>query len=237
MNRRTYRMNPGNIENLQISTEPLPAPAMGEVQVEVRAIGLNFADLYTVWGMYKAAPKEDFIPGLEYAGVIAEVGDGVTQWQAGDQVMGITRFGAYVDRLNIDAHYITRIPQTWSFTEGAAFLVQALTAYYGLIELARTQPGETVLIHSAAGGVGIQANRIARRLGAVTIGTVGRAEKLPLLEKEGYDKGIVRSKHFRRDLEAALDGRPLNVIMESIGGSILMDGFRTLAMEGRMVVF
>lgn len=230
-------MNAGTIENLQFVTEDLPSPEAGEVQVEVRAIGLNFADLYTVWGMYKAAPTEDFIPGLEYAGVVSDVGEDVEQWRQGDRVMGITRFGAYVDRLNIDARYVTSIPQDWGFDEGAAFLVQALTAYYGLVELARTQPGENVLIHSAAGGVGIQANRIARRLGAWTIGSVGNEHKIEVLQREGYDRWIVRSERFREDLNKALDGRPLNVIMECIGGKILMDGFKTLAVQGRMVIY
>lgn len=230
-------MQAGSIDNLIVRKEELGSPADHEVQIAIQAIGLNFADLYSIWGMYKAAPKTDFIPGLEYAGIIHAIGAQVKGWNVGDRIMGVTRFGAYTDHLNIDARYITRIPEDWSIEEGAGFLVQAITAYYALVELGRMQSGENVLIHSAAGGVGIQANRIAKRLGAFTIGSVGNDTKIELLKKEGYDAWIVRSKQFRADLEHALNGRPLNIILECIGGRILMDGFRTLAPEGRMIIY
>jgi len=235
--RRVYRIQAGSIDNLKISTETLAPPEDHEVQIAVQCIGLNFADLYSIWGMYKAAPKVDFVPGLEYAGVIKVVGVNVLNWKPGDRVMGVTRFGAYAEYLNIDARYITPIPENWSFEEGAGFLVQAITAYYALVDLARMQAGENVLIHSAAGGVGLQANRIAKKLGAYTIGSVGSDAKVKLLQSEGYDAWIVRSKGFRKELERALGDRPLNIIMECIGGDILMDGFRTLAPEGRMIIY
>ena len=237
MERRAYRIDPGSIGNMQFKTEEIAEPAAGEVQVDIKAVGLNFADLYTVWGMYKAAPNKDFIPGLEYSGVVDKVGPGVMSLKEGDRVMGITRFGAYCDRLNIDARYLVAIPAEWSFIEGAAFLVQALTAYYGMVDLGRLERGETVLIHSAAGGVGIQANRIAKKFDAYTIGTVGSSHKLKVLEAEGYDKGIVRSDNFRSDLRIALGDRRLDVIMECIGGKILMDSFKELGLMGRMVVY
>ncbi len=235
--RRVYRIRAGSIDNLKVSTEDLSIPGEHEVQIAIQAIGLNFADLYSIWGMYKAAPKTDFVPGLEYAGIVTNVGTNVNDWKPGDRVMGVTRFGAYTDRLNIDARYITHIPEGWSFEEGAGFLVQAITAYYALVDLARVEQDETVLIHSAAGGVGLQANRIAKRLGAFTIGSVGNATKVDLLKKEGYDATVVRSKNFRNDLQNALADRPLNIILECIGGEILMDGFRTLAPEGRMIIY
>lgn len=237
MIRRTYRMTPGSIGNMHVSEETLSEPGQGEAQVSIKAVGLNFADLFTVWGMYKAAPDKDFIPGLEYSGVVSKVGQGVTSVKEGDRVMGITRFGAYADALNIDARYLVQIPDNWSFAHGAAFLVQALTAYYGMVDLGRLQKGETVLIHSAAGGVGIQANRIAKRFDAYTIGSVGSEHKLALLNDEGYDKGIVRSDNFRQDLREALGDRRLDVIMECIGGKILMDSFKELGLMGRMVVY
>lgn len=235
--RKAWHIVPGNIKNLRIEEESLPDPGPGEVQVNVHALGLNFADIFTLLGLYKAAPKEDFIPGLEYAGTIAKTGAGVTGLQPGDRVMGISRFGAWVSDINIDARYIVPLTAEWSYQEGAAFLVQVLTAYYALVELGRLQKDETVLIHSAAGGVGTQANRIAKILGAYTIGTVGDASKLPVLEKEGWDKGIVRSKHFASDLKDALGARKLNMVLECIGGSILIDGFKQLGIEGRMIIY
>lgn len=230
-------MNPGSIANLQIQEEEIEDPKAGEVQVAVKAIGLNFADLFTVWGMYKAAPSKDFIPGLEYSGVVTKAGPGANYLREGDRVMGITRFGAYVDTLNIDSRYLVKIREEWSFAEGASFLVQALTAYYGMVDLGRLQKGETVLIHSAAGGVGLQANRIAKRFDAHTIGTIGSSHKIDTLKSEGYDDWIVRSKNFAEDLRSTLGDRRLDIIMECIGGHILMDGIKQLGVQGRMIVY
>jgi len=107
------------------------------------------------------------------------------------------------------------LPEGWSFEEGAAYPVQALTAYYALVKLGDLQKGMTVLIHSAAGGVGTFANRIAKKYGAYTIGTVSRAEKVAYCKEEGYDKVIVRAKNFGEQLDEALEGRPLRLIMEA----------------------
>jgi NADPH:quinone reductase-like Zn-dependent oxidoreductase len=230
-------MNPGSIANLHIREEELQDPQAGEVQVNVRAIGLNFADLYTVWGMYKAAPSKDFIPGLEYSGVVSKVGPGANYLREGDRVMGITRFGAYVDALNIDARYLVKIRDGWSFVQGASFLVQALTAYYGMVDLGRLQKGETVLIHSAAGGVGLQANRIAKRFDAYTIGSIGSSHKVDTLRDEGFDDWIIRSRNFADDLRSALGDRRLDIIMECIGGHVLLDGIKQLGVQGRMIVY
>lgn len=230
-------MDPGSIANLHIKEENIGDPQAGEVQVDVKAIGLNFADLFTVWGMYKAAPSKDFIPGLEYAGVVTKTGPGANYLREGDRVMGITRFGAYVDTLNIDARYLVKIRDEWTFEQGASFLVQALTAYYGMVDLGRLQKGETVLIHSAAGGVGLQANRIAKHFDAYTIGSIGSSHKIDTLKSEGFDNWIVRSKNFRKDLRDTLGDRRLDIVMECIGGRILMDGIRELGVQGRMIVY
>jgi NADPH:quinone reductase-like Zn-dependent oxidoreductase len=152
--------------------------------------------------------------------------------------MGVTRFGAYTSHLNIDHRYVLPLPEDWTFEEGASYLVQALTAYYGLKELGNIQPGQTVLIHSAAGGVGIYAGRIARKLGAHTIGTVGSPSKLDFLLKEGYHRGIVRNiPTFKEDLLEALAGRELNIIMECIGGKIFSIGYELLSPQGRHIVY
>lgn len=237
MQRQAYQLKAGSLSNIELITGELPDPQANEVTVAVKAVGLNFADIFAIWGLYAATPPGVFIPGLEYAGVIARVGEGVEGIKVGDRIMGVTRFGAYTTHLNIDHRYVVPIPEDWDFAEGAAFLVQVLTAYYGLVKLGDLQRGQTVLIHSAAGGVGIMANRIARQYDAFTIGTIGHVAKRELLEREGYDRAIVRSKDFERDLEAALEGRELNLIMECIGGNILKIGYRQLAPMGRMIVY
>ena len=237
MQRTAYRLKAGSLANMQANKEDLPPPAAGEVTVAVRAIGLNFADIFAIWGLYGATPEGSFVPGLEYAGEVAAVGEGVKSVQVGDRIMGVTRFGAYASHLNIDVRYVIPLPAGWSYEEGSAYLVQVLTAYYGLKQLGAIQHGQTVLIHSAAGGVGIWANRIAKQYEAYTIGSVGSPHKLDFLRQEGYDGGIVRSQNFKKDLENALDGRELHLIMECIGGKILEQGYEILAPQGRMIVY
>ena len=235
---QSYRLRAGALSNLSLESINLTAPAAGEVTVAVRAIGLNFADIFAIWGLYGATPDGVFTPGLEYAGEVIALGEGVTRVKKGDRVMGVTRFGAYTSHLHIDERYVLPLPEDWSFEEGAAYLVQALTAYYGLINLGALQRGQTVLIHSAAGGVGTFAGRIARKYDCYTIGTVGSSEKVTYLEEEGYHDWIVRDKkRFRQDLGAALDGRELHVIMECIGGPIFQIGFDLLAPQGRHIVY
>lgn len=237
MQRQAYQLKAGSLSNLQMVKEDLPPPQPHEVTVAVKAVGLNFADIFAIWGLYAATPEGVFTPGLEYSGVIAQVGEEVEGWKEGDRIMGVTRFGAYATHLNIDHRYVVPLPGDWDFAEGAAFLVQVLTAYYALVNLGDLQRGQTVLIHSGGGGVGLMANRIAKKYDAFTIGTIGRPGKRALLEKEGYDRVIVRSRQFEQDMKQALGGRPLNVIMECIGGKVLKAGYQTMAPMGRMVVY
>ncbi len=175
-------------------------------------ICLQFKDLYS------ATPKGSFIPGLEYSGIVLKTGRNVKDFDVGDKIMGAIRFGAYTTHLNIDSRYILKLPDDWSFEEGSAFIVQALTAYYALVELGNIKNNYTVLIHSAAGGVGIYANRIAKMFNAYTIGTIGSESKRNFLINEGYDEIILRNKKFDERLKQALGERKLNIVLESIGG-------------------
>src|SRR5688572_4673077 len=239
LQRQVYRMpKAGSINDLKLVSEKLPEPEADQVCVQVKAIGLNFADIFAMQGLYSATPQGSFIPGLEFSGEIIGVGENVKTWKTGDRVMGATKFGGYVSHINIQERYVIPLPKSWSFEEGAGFLVQGLTAYYALKELGNLQNGMTVLIHSAAGGVGILANRICKKFGAYTIGTVGRADKVKFLqEEEQYDAVILREKDFTQKLKTALNGRPLQLIMECIGGKILKQGWKLLAPMGRMVVY
>lgn len=233
-----YTLTAGSLANLRLGEAALPYPAANEVTVAVAAIGLNFADVFAIWGLYSATPDGEFTPGLEYAGTVTAVGNEVTSHKVGDRVMGVTRFGAYTTHLNSDHRYVIPLPDDWTMAEGAGYLVQALTAYYGLLRLGDLARAKTVLIHSAAGGVGIYAGRIARAYGAYTIGTIGNDSKTDLLRREGYDDWIVRNPGtFRKDLTQALAGRDLDLIMECIGGKIFSVGFDLLAPMGRHVVY
>jgi NADPH:quinone reductase-like Zn-dependent oxidoreductase len=244
MRRKSYRVTKvGSLDNLRLVEEEIPPLSEDEVTVEVKAIGLNFADVFTILGLYKASPKKDFIPGLEFSGVITGSGKNVSGFSDGDRVIGVIRFGAYTTHINIDHRYIIKLPDGWSFEEGASFIVQALTAYYALVPLGNinklqelvTRP--TVLIHSAAGGVGIYANRIAKKFSAYTIGTIGSESKTDLLKSEGYDDIIVRDNNFKAELEKHLDGRTLDIVLDAVGGKIQKDSFDFLAPTGRLVSY
>lgn len=232
-----YTLRAGSLADLQARPVELPPPAAGEVSVAVRAIGLNFADIFAIWGLYGATPKGEFTPGLEYAGEVTAVGAGVAHLRPGDRVMGVTRFGAYATCLNIDARYLLPLPAGWDFPTGAAYLVQTLTAYYGLTTLGALQRGQTVLIHSVAGGVGLQALKIAKAYDCFAIGTVGSADKTDFVQKQGCDRVIVRGKNFENDLKNALGDRPLELVMDSVGGRFFSIPFRLLAPMGRVVVY
>lgn len=237
MQRRAYKMSKaGSTSNLKLVSEEISAPASGEVQIKVKAIGLNFADIFAMHGLYSATPKGSFVPGLEFSGVVEATGEGVSDFQKGDRVMCVTRFGAYCDTINMDHRYVIPLPDGWNHEEGAAYLVQGLTAYYALVSLGAIRENSTVLIHSGAGGVGIMANRIAKCFNAFTIGTIGTPAKLSVLENEGFDASIVRGRNFRSSLHEALGGRDLNLILETIGGRVFKEGFKQMAPQGRMVV-
>lgn len=244
MKRRSFRISKvGSLNNLKFVEEEIPSPANNEVCIEVKAIGLNFADVFTIMGLYRAAPKKDFIPGLEFSGIVVDKGKNVAGVNISDRIMGSIRFGSYTSHLNIDHRYVIRLSDDWSFEEGASFIVQALTAYYALVPLGglvkpqdpTTQP--RVLIHSAAGGVGIYANRIAKKFSAYTVGTVGSSAKIDLLKAEGYDDIIVRSHNFKDELAKHLDGKKLDLVLDAVGGKVQKDSFDQLTTTGRLVAY
>lgn len=236
--RTSYRIfKPGSLASLQKVQEQLAVPLPHEVRVGVKCIGLNYADIFAIMGLYSATPKEPFAPGLEFAGVVEAVGNRVQQLKRGDAVFGVTRFGAYTTHLNLDEKYLKLLPEGYSFEAAAAFPVQALTAYYALRPLGNLQQGQTVLIHSAAGGVGLLANRIAKKWNAYTIGVVGSESKFAVLQAEGYDSWLVRNSNFPSTLQHALGKRPLHLVLEATGGKYFRWSYEALAPMGRLVAY
>lgn len=233
---RRYTLRAGSLANMKLREFTLPDPAPGEVRVAVKSVGLNFADIYAIWGLYGATPKGEFTPGLEYAGVVESVGAGVMHLHPGDHVMGVTRFGGYTSHLNIDARYVIPLPAGWDFNTGAAYLVQTLTAYYGLKTLGALEQGFNVLIHSVAGGVGLQALKIAKAYDCFVVGTVGNDSKVDFAKKEGCDRVIVRGGDFENQLKNALEGRELRLVIDTVGGRYFSIPFKILAPMGRLIV-
>lgn len=243
----------GALDRLERFTEPLPDPKPGEACVSVHAIGVNFADIFACLGLYSATPAGAFVPGLEFAGVVQAIGpagrhgassESPAGIHPGDRVIGLTRFGAYATAVNLSLPYLRPIPPAWSFAEGAAFPVQALTAWYGLIELGALEAGDSVLVHSAAGGVGLSALAILATVNARVIATVGRPAKRDfLIERCGLtpDQVIVRDRqHFRSQLDRALSALGLDgfdLVLDAIGGPYFRPAYERLRPEGRLVLY
>jgi alcohol dehydrogenase len=240
----------GSLRRLTKRTEQLPPPAQGEARVRVHAIGLNFADIFACLGLYSATPKGSFIPGLEFAGTIEELGvvdredKTLADFRAGDSVVGLTRFGAYVTAINARLSLLTRVPDGWSMAEAAALPAQGLTAWYGLVDQACVAKDELVLVHSAAGGVGLFALGILHSLGARVVATVGPEEKRRLLiERHGLasEQVIVRDRRrFAEQLDRALaaaSAHGFDIIFDAVSGPFLRPAFERLGPRGRLVVY
>lgn len=243
--RDVWRMpKAGSLDRLVRVTEELPPPPPGHARVNVGAVGLNFADIAACLGLYSATPRGAFVPGLEYAGTIEAVGEGVRAFAPGDRVMGLTRFGGYATGINADARYLHRLPPEWTVADGAALPVQAITAWYAIHDLGMCGPGQAVLVQSAAGGVGLNALEILKGIGARVVATVGSEAKVPfLVERAGLARSqiIVRDRRaFREQLDAALGSNGLDgfdLVLDAVAGPFLEPAYRRLRPAGRLVIY
>ena len=173
----------------------VPSPAAGEVLIGVRAVGVNFFDALITAGKYQRKPELPFAPGAELSGevlALGELADGedAPRFSVGDRVLALVDHGAYASHLCVDAARVFPLPPTMDFDQGAALGIVYQTSYFGLVHRAATRPGETVLVHAAAGGVGLAAVQIAHALGAKVIGTAGSEEKLALAREHGADLAL-----------------------------------------------
>ncbi len=240
--RRIVITRPGGPEVLTVAPGEAAPPAAGEVTIDVAAIGVNFADIFCRLGLYAAAPPIPFTPGFEVSGVVSAVAPDVAESQdgpqVGDRVIGLTRFGGYTTQLRLPAGWTRPLPRDWSFEEGAAFAVTYLTAWHGLVNVARLARGETVVIQSAAGGVGTAACQIARGLETRVIGTVGSAEKRQVALDAGADEVVVsRNYDVWPEIGRHTGGEGVDVILDAVGGRGLRHGYRRLRLGGRLVVY
>ncbi|MEA2430063.1 MAG: hypothetical protein QOI19_536, partial [Thermoleophilaceae bacterium] len=229
----------GGPEVLKIEERPDPQPGPGEVRVKVRAAGINFADLLARMGLYEDAPKPPCVVGYEFAGDIDEVGEGVTEYTPGQRVLGGCRFGGYAELVVTGASELLPLPDDWSYEEGAALVVHYVTAYAGLVRYGSLRPGENVLLHAAAGGVGIASTQVARAEGAGTIyGTASRS-KHDVIRSLGVDHPIdYATQDFRKEVRRIAGAeQPLDLVMDAIGGSSFRKSWSLLGPGGRLVCF
>ena len=227
----------GGPDVLQWVEAPLDAPAAGEVQVRHRAVGVNFIDTYHRSGLYPVPLPSGL--GQEAAGVVEAVGEGVSEFLPGDRVAYTGGpVGAYSDVRNIAAAELVKLPEALSFEQGAAVMMQGLTAQYLLRRTYRVQPGDTLLIHAAAGGVGLIACQWAKALGATVIGTVSSDAKAELARRHGCDHTIVTSREkVSQRVRELTAGEGVAVVYDSVGKDTFFDSLACLRPLGMMVSF
>lgn len=227
----------GGPEVLQVEERPDPAVGPGEVRIAVRAAGINFADTMARTGLYPDAPKTPCVLGYEVAGEIESVGEGVTDFKTGDRVIAGTRFNGQAELVSVAADQVLPLPERLSFEQGAAFPVNYGTAYAALIIMGSLREGDRVLIHAAAGGVGIAATQVARNVGAEIFGTASPA-KHEAIRAQGVDHAIdYRSQDFETEVMRITGGEGVDLVIDAIGPASFRKDYRLLRSGGRLVMF
>jgi len=236
--RAIWITKPGGPDVLEVRETPDPTPGPGEVRVKVHAAGLNFAEVMARQGLYPDAPKPPSIVGYEAAGVIDALGEGVTEPAVGTRVMALKRFGAHADAMVVPAAHALPIPDAMTFEEAAAIPVNYLTAYHMLFRVANLRPKGKVLIHMAAGGVGIAALQLCRTVpDVVTYGTAS-ASKHDVIRAEGCDHPIdYRSIDYAEEIRKLTDGKGVDIILDALGGKDWKKGMSLLRPAGLLIAF
>lgn len=227
----------GGAESFSMTEQPTPEPGPGEVRIDVRASGVNFADIMARMGLYPDCPPLPCVLGYEVSGVIEAVGAGVDASWIGKRVMAGTRFGGYASRAVTALGNCIVIPDAWSFEQGASVLVAFGTAYVGICRLGNVEPGELVVIHAAAGGVGAAATQLAKYRGARVIGT-SSASKHEFLRSNGVDVCV---DYTREDISQVIarhsNGKGADMIFDARGGKAFQQDYDALAAGGRLVMY
>jgi NADPH:quinone reductase-like Zn-dependent oxidoreductase len=227
----------GGPEVLEVQERPDPPVGPGQVRVAVRAAGINFADLLARSGVYPDAPSPPCVVGYEVAGEIESVGEGVEDHAIGDRVIAGTRFGGHAELVTVDPAAVYELPDSLSFEQGAAFPVNYATAFAGLVVMAGLEAGERVLIHAAAGGVGISATQIAKSRGAEVLGTAS-ASKHAAIVAQGVDHPIdYRNHDFEAEVRRITGGEGIDVAFDALGPASFRKDYRLLRQGGRLVMY
>jgi NADPH2:quinone reductase len=230
----------GEPEGLRLGEIDVPPPGPGEVRVAVHAAGVNFADILMVAGKYQEKPPFPFTPGLEAAGVVEAVGEGVTRVAAGDRVLALPRSGAFAEAALATEDSVFKIPDAMDFVTAAGFAVTYGTAQGALDWRADLQTGELLLVHGAAGGAGLAAVEVGKAMGATVIATARGAEKLAVAQAHGADHLIdTASEDVRarvREIAGALGKKGAEVVFDPVGGALFEASLRAVAWGARLIV-
>jgi NADPH:quinone reductase-like Zn-dependent oxidoreductase len=227
----------GGPEVLKVEERPDPVVGPGEVRIAVRAAGINFADTMARVGLYPDAPKTPCVLGYEVAGEIESLGEGVDGFKLGDRVMAGTRFGGQAELVVVSADQALPLPEQLSFEQGAAFPVNYGTAYAALILMGGLRHGDRLLVHAAAGGVGIAATQVAKNVGAEIFGTASPG-KHEAIRAQGVAHPIdYRSGDFEAEVMRITSGEGVDLIIDAIGPASFRKDYRLLRPGGRLVMF
>jgi len=229
--------NPVGVEALNWRELPTPLPGKGELLIEVKAASLNFPDLLIIQNKYQFKPPLPFVPGTEFSGVVAALGEGVRGFKVGDAVAAFTGTGGFSSHACVPAALCMPLPPSFPFEHAAAFICTYATSYHALIDRAALKPGETVLVLGAAGGVGTAAIQVAKAAGARVIAAASSDGKCARCIEIGADATINYSKGtLREELKALTDGRGPDVVYDPVGGDLAEPVFRSIAWRGRYLV-
>lgn len=234
--RQVWITRAGAPEVLEVREAPDPTAGQGQVRIRVKAAGINFADLMARVGLYPDAPKIPCVVGYEVSGVVDQVGPGVSDLKVGDRVFGVPRFGGYTDTLVVAAEQVFHMPEKMTFEEGAALPVVYLTAYNMMLFTGTTRPGSSILIHSAAGGVGLAAIQIARTRNCTIFGTASPG-KHDFLREQGVQHPLDSNADYADTVRLALGDKGVDLILDPVGGKSWSVGYELLAPAGRLVAF
>jgi NADPH:quinone reductase-like Zn-dependent oxidoreductase len=227
----------GGVEVLKVQEAPDPKPDKGEVVIQVKAAGLNFADILARQGLYPDGPKKPCVMGYEVTGLVEAVGEGVDGGLVGKAVVALTRFGGQAEKVAVRADQIFEKPESLTFEQAAAIPVNYLTAYALLYVMGSLQANESVLIHNAGGGVGLAALDIAKKIGATTFGTASPG-KHQFLRERGLDHPIdYRNQDWLPVLKELTNGRGVELVIDPIGGSHWKKSYAALRQTGRLGMF
>lgn len=229
--------NPVGVDALNWKELPTPTPNAGEVLIEIKAASLNFPDLLIVQNKYQIKPPLPFVPGSEYAGVVAAVGEGVKHLKVGQHVACLSGTGGFGTHTLAPAALCMPLPDGFPFVDAAAFIMIYATSYHALLDRAQLKAGETVLVLGAAGGVGTSAIQIAKACGARVIAAASTDEKCALCASIGADATInYTTQNLRDAVKTLTDGKGPEVIYDPVGGDLAEPAFRSIAWRGRYLV-
>jgi NADPH:quinone reductase-like Zn-dependent oxidoreductase len=232
--------SPGDYSHLRIEEHPDLTAGAGEIMVEVRGSGVNYADVCVRWGVYESAKRHvgwPITPGFEFAGVVKSTGAGVTRFRTGDRVFGVTFFGAYASEVRVPERHLLPIPEGFSFEEAAGFPAVFMTAYHALFQLVRLPPRARILVHSAGGGVGSALIQLARAEGCFTVGVVGSPHKVEYVKGLGADRVIDKSREdlWAKVREYCPEG--YDAVLDANGPSTLRQGYEVLRATGKLITY